>query len=300
MTNRLHWSLEFPEITKGFDIVIGNPPYVRADSDDETHVLQRSIIAGSNEYDLLLEKWDLYVAFIERAIKGLANERGILGFIVSDAVCTVKYAKKLRQYLARGCQISRLDYFENYDVFPGISIVPVILFLEKSMPPGLTEKVLHRDRFETIVELGTFPQTDETIFRKANPQNIFPEFTDCELLGTICYISKGMVLSADEKKHHGEFTAEDLISATREGDYSMSFIDGKDCTRFAVESIRFLEWGTDRCPAKISRKTFPELYTNEKIIRGRMNDGVLDRNGLLTSANAMVLKRFIELKGVSF
>jgi hypothetical protein len=309
MTSRLHWGLEFPEIfaggtapgrnrdRKGFDIVLGNPPYVRADSDDETTVLQRSIIAWSSEYSLLFEKWDLYVAFIERAIKSLLNDHGMLCFIVSDAVCTVKYAEKLRQFLARECHVSRLDYFEGYDVFPGISVVPVVLFLEKA-GPWLTEKVVHRGRFDTIVKLGIFPQADASIFRKTNSSIKYPEFTDCELLGKICYISKGMVLNADEKRYPGEFKAEDLIFLENTGDCTMPFIDGKDCTRFAVFSIRFLEWGTDRCPAKISRKTFPELYVKEKIIKGRMNDGVVDRIGLLTSANAMVLKRFIDLRGI--
>jgi hypothetical protein len=51
-------------IKNGFDIVIGNPPYVRADNPAIAE--QREIIKNSGQYITLWEKWDLMVPFIER------------------------------------------------------------------------------------------------------------------------------------------------------------------------------------------------------------------------------------------
>jgi len=108
-----------------------------------------------------------------------------------------------------------------------------------------------------------------------------------------------MVLNADEKKFKGEFYAKDLISFYKSEINTMPYIDGKDSERFKIKKLRYLEWESERCPAKISRKTFPELYQGSKIIRGRMNEAVLDSgNGILTSANALIFKRFIDLTDV--
>ena len=61
-------------IRDGFDITIGNPPYVRADSSDQ-HLELRQKIENSNQYETLWEKWDLYIPFIERSYK-LLKPRG--------------------------------------------------------------------------------------------------------------------------------------------------------------------------------------------------------------------------------
>ena len=83
-------------IRDGFDITIGNPPYVRADSGDE-HLKMRQKIEDSNQYETLWEKWDLYIPFIERSYK-LLKPGGFTTLIVSDAYCHSKYAQKSQNW----------------------------------------------------------------------------------------------------------------------------------------------------------------------------------------------------------
>jgi len=95
--------MEFPSVFfrnegfKGFDIVMGNPPFVRADTVDEWFLLQRNLLEQLPSYENLWEKWDIFVAFIERSLRHLLKENGYFGFVVSDAICTVKYSQKIRK-----------------------------------------------------------------------------------------------------------------------------------------------------------------------------------------------------------
>ena len=85
-------------IRDGFDITIGNPPYVRADSGGE-HLEMRQKIEDSNQYETLWEKWDLYIPFIERSYK-LLKPGGFTTLIVSDAYCHAKYAQKSQNWFS--------------------------------------------------------------------------------------------------------------------------------------------------------------------------------------------------------
>jgi len=102
-------------VTDGFDITIGNPPYVRADSGQE-HLVMRRAIEATGDYETLWEKWDLYIPFVERAYK-LLKPGGLTTMIVSDAFCHAKYAQKAQTWLLRHSRILRLDFLSQIKVF---------------------------------------------------------------------------------------------------------------------------------------------------------------------------------------
>lgn len=85
-------------------------------------------------------------------------------------------------------------------------------------------------------------------------------------IGDLFYVSKGMVLNSDETKDKGGFKKKDLISLDRDPIHSKKFIEGKDIEPFKVKRIRYLEWNTERCPNKVSRPTFEELYVSPKLL----------------------------------
>ena len=86
------------------------------------------------------------------------------------------------------------------------------------------------------------------------------------VLGDFCYISKGMVLNADEKKAKGEFVKKDLISETFDEIHPKKYIEAKDIDKFVINKSRYLEWGTKRVPNELSRPTFEEIYTSKKLL----------------------------------
>lgn len=80
-------------------------------------------------------------------------------------------------------------------------------------------------------------------------------------LGDISYISKGMVVHADEREARGTFELRDLVSDRKDKMHPRSFVEGKHLDRWIPVETKWLEWGTRRAPALFSRPTFPELYT---------------------------------------
>jgi adenine-specific DNA-methyltransferase len=120
-------------------------------------------------------------------------------------------------------------------------------------------------------------------------------------LADICYISKGMVANADEKKAKSAFKLQDLLSNTKDQDHSKPFVEGKDINKWLPTSHKWFEWNTDRSPALLSRPTFPELYEqNEKIMLTMVGAyrGVIDTNRLYSNHSLFLCLLWKDLKGV--
>jgi len=122
-----NWEEEFPEVFKqgGFDVIIGNPPYVRVDNLDETdkNYWKESFTSTQGKYDL-------YYLFIEKSINLLKSD-GNLGFIVPNKFCVADSGKKLREIISSSSISSRLISVSRIDIFKGVSNYPVLLFLTK-------------------------------------------------------------------------------------------------------------------------------------------------------------------------
>ena len=261
-------------IRDGFDVTIGNPPYVRADSGDE-HLKMRQKIEDSNQYETLWEKWDLYIPFIERSYK-LLKPGGFTTLIVSDAYCHSKYAQKSQNWFLKNSQILRLDFFSKVKIFDAGVRNITYLFQRADGSQQKPERRVHYPEFGAVNLLPTNEQCELT------HRVFFPEDTDFQsplvltvTLDEICYITKGMVVHAHEKKARGEFELRDLVSDMRDEDHPKPFVEGKHLARWLPATNKWLEWGTERAPDLFSRPTFPELYrVKEKLISVDMAAGV--------------------------
>ena len=261
-------------VRDGFDITIGNPPYVRADSGDE-HLEMRQKIEDSNQYETLWEKWDLYIPFIERSYK-LLKPGGFTTLIVSDAYCHSKYAQKSQNWFLKNSRILRLDFFSKIKIFDAAVRNVTYLFQRAAGSQQKPERRVHYPEFGTVNLLSTNEQR-ELIYRV-----FFPEDTDFQsllaltaALDEICYVTKGMVVHAHERKARGEFELRDLVSDVKDGHHPKPFVEGKHLARWLPATNKWLEWGTERAPDLFSRPTFPELYgVKEKLISVDMAAGV--------------------------
>ena len=104
-----------------------------------------------------------------------------------------------------------------------------------------------------------------------SPYDAFTNYMN--VLGDFCYISVGMVVNANEKNAQGAFKKEDLISDSYDAIHCRKYIEAKDIDKFQVKRVRYLEWNTERCPDKLRRPTFRELYDCPKLLINRL--GVL-------------------------
>ena len=100
----------------GFDVVVGNPPYVRADEGAAGYLDYRRRIEDHPipaVRDVLTQKWDLFVPFVALGLHLLRQPGGRLGMIVSNAVETVSYAGRLWDYLATGNAVREVHFFDR-------------------------------------------------------------------------------------------------------------------------------------------------------------------------------------------
>ena len=213
-------------IRDGFDITIGNPPYVRADSGDE-HLKMRQKIEDSNQYETLWEKWDLYIPFIERSYK-LLKPGGFTTLIVSDAYCHSKYAQKSQDYFLKNSRILRLDFFSKIKIFDAGVRNITYLFQKVDGSRQQPERRVHNPEVGAVTLLPTDEQCNLT-YRAFFPEDInLQQFlTPTVALSDICYISYGLTPSSNEKTAKGEFTTSDLVADKKDELHCKPFVEGK-------------------------------------------------------------------------
>jgi hypothetical protein len=119
-----HWGMEFPEVfleRGGFDVVIGNPPYVRQER------IGRLKPYFQNQFVTYHGVADLYVYFIEEGVS-LLKSGGMFGIIVANKWMRANYGEPLRQWLKQQ-RIEGIIDFGDLTVFEGTTIYPCILRL---------------------------------------------------------------------------------------------------------------------------------------------------------------------------
>ncbi len=283
------WQAEFPQVFErgGFDVVIGNPPYVSAPMQVASPEMaaQRQAIIDSGKFNTLHQKWDLYIPFIELGIKHLCKDGGFCAMIVPYPLTNQLYAMKCRQMLLNEYNLIGVVDCTGTKVFAD-AVVQSCIFVDRKTKPQGSVAISKIDNDEICFafskENQEFIQDEKNfIWNTTEHKREANRHSDMHVLGDFCYISVGMVLNADEKIAQGEFTKDDLIRDLPDEIHTKKYIEGKDLERYLIKRVRYLEYGTERCPAKIRRQTFPELYVNKKlVINGLGNFKVaLDCNG---------------------
>lgn len=121
------WWEAFPEVSAqgGFDVVVGNPPYVRAEllTSLKDHLEDR--------YESYHGAADLYVYFYELGVK-LLRHGGRMSYIVTNKWLKTGYAERLREFFATSTDIEEiLDLGHARGVFPEADVFPCILRVKK-------------------------------------------------------------------------------------------------------------------------------------------------------------------------
>ncbi|HVI03236.1 MAG TPA: N-6 DNA methylase, partial [Enhygromyxa sp.] len=111
----------------GFDVVIGNPPYVRHE------LLGAYKDHWSRTFEVYDGSADLFVYFFERGLRLLAPG-GRLGFVVSNKWLRGGYATRLRELLAREYTIESLVDFGHAPLFPDADAFPCIITVRRNAP----------------------------------------------------------------------------------------------------------------------------------------------------------------------
>lgn len=121
------WNEEFSEIFNlgGFDVIIGNPPYVRVQE-----IEYNELDYYSNNFNFAMGHIDMSILFIELATR-LIKENGKIGFITSNMFLTTNYGENIRDYLSKvdNIKIDKILDFGDLPVFEdALTYVDIFLF----------------------------------------------------------------------------------------------------------------------------------------------------------------------------
>ena len=118
------------DVKGGFDIVTGNPPYVRI----QTLKQQNPEVAEfyKEHYESARKgSYDLYVVFVEAGL-GFLKPNGNLAYILPHKFFNAQYGEPLRGLIAKGRYLKHVVHFGDQQVFPGATNYVCLLFLDKA------------------------------------------------------------------------------------------------------------------------------------------------------------------------
>lgn len=146
-----NWQKEFPQIFEkgGFDVVIGNPPYVPTEyiNDDDKVYLEKN-------YQSAYGRINLYPIFYEKGLRVL-KDSGVLGYITPYTILKNQYYKQSRKFILENSTIIELIDFKGILVFQDAAVDSIILILEK--------KISDKYEFKQISNIKSFENQSYTV-----------------------------------------------------------------------------------------------------------------------------------------
>jgi type I restriction-modification system DNA methylase subunit len=124
-------------LSSQFDLVIGNPPYVRQEAIKELKPLLEKHYGGKDKNGNPLGAYsgtaDLFVYFIQRGIE-LLNPEGAFAFITSNKWYRAKYGERLRSWISRQAKLRRIIDFGDAEVFEALAYPTIIIATRRTAP----------------------------------------------------------------------------------------------------------------------------------------------------------------------
>ena len=266
-----NWEQEFPQIFAkgGFDVVIGNPPYVFA----RDNFKQEEKDYFAREYVSAKYQINTYLLFIEKTVH-LLKEKGVYGLIIPNSWLMMYSGEGLRRFLLETNKLNQIINLAGYS-FESANVETVILLAEKDI-------IKNENSIQILLNNGNefylshYKQQTEFVNNKGFEFKVFLDDDTDELnfkitnnsqeLDSLVEIKAG--LQAYEKdKGEPKQTADDVKNRPYDYDYqfdenTFKYLDGKDVGRYYITwSGLYLRYGKHLA----APRTF-NLFKGKKII----------------------------------
>ena len=218
-----NWQEQFPKVFErgGFDVVIGNPPYVNManiQNEQEREYYQ-------NNYSTVKNKCDLYSIFTEKA-KSLLVENGLLGFIFPNSWMGTESFSKFRDFLSKNVRVYQLVELPP-GVFEDAIVTTVLCFYQNAMPEVSDNVDIYSCIDKQFVKKD-FVLSYEQILKNPNSSFAFEktislENVPCKMLSEIASFSLGIKTSDDAR----------FVFKTPIDETCYKFIRGRNITRWS-------------------------------------------------------------------
>ena len=182
-------------IDGGFDVVIGNPPYIDSETMEKTMPEMRQLY--KNLFSTARGNWDMFIIFVEKGIS-LLKCNAAISMIVPNKLIAAKYARELRSFLSKKSLLVIRDY-SKVKVFEAF-VYPCVFVLSntKSNAPII---------FQTMKELNIV-EDSHIVSRNVFGKDLFWDkyFIDSDRLDVMLHVSNNKELSFIIKEIYGAAT----------------------------------------------------------------------------------------------
>ncbi len=259
------WHTWFKDIfdNSGFDIVIGNPPYINVENLDE-----KTKDYLFTNYSTCQGRTDIYIGFIEKSI-ALMNCKGVTSFIIPYSYTNQNYGELSRKMLTEKYSINEIVDTSNYYVFDNAVVKNIIIRFGKSKGDYTLIRIAdNKECFEQanfgdrILPTKTFLQLKNCRIETKPFENIMGIKENIEKasirLGKIYLVAYGVRVN---NKYDKNKPKNYYIHDTPRAQYK-KFTEGKCIDRYTFTQYGWLNY----CPNEHYNSMFPELFENEKLM----------------------------------
>ena len=244
--NSFEWRFEFPEVLDddgyfvGFDVVIGNPPYIRHEQ------IKKFKPYFQKQYKVYNGVADLLTYFIELSYN-ILKKQGQFCFIISEKFTRADYGKELRKFLLQNCTIDTIIDFAGYKVFDSATVDTLIISFQKEISKSKFVNYCNiKEDFETKKMLKYIEENEKQIPIKNLTEQSFI-FEDAKIMQirkkieTIgkplkdwnIQISRGIITGLNEAFIIDEATKNKLISKDKKNQELLKpILRGRDIFRY--------------------------------------------------------------------
>jgi hypothetical protein len=264
---------------EGFDIVIGNPPYVSANN---MSIHDRNFFNSYGFYKTLKGKWDLYLAFTERSLR-LLEPNGFFTFIVPFGLLNQPFAEEMRKTILKDYTLHSIVDLHNNKIFENATIPSCIPLIQKAVSKSYRVEILEYQPDQNVflykhaIDIAKYRDGTQHMFRTEDlnaKSSILKKIKEAgSLLEQQFYVSTGAEIHGKETRATDGTT----ISGTSKFDVLHSkyqkglkpYIEGSAIKK-AKEgrySIPVVSTWLDYSNTEAMRSPkFKELFDSEKII----------------------------------
>jgi hypothetical protein len=282
--NVFDWQAEFPQILgagmpgakRGFDAVIGNPPYVNAWEMFVSDPRSREYLGAPGRYLTAERHWDLYVLFLERGLQ-LVRSGGRLSYIIPFAFAIQKYGMGAREMLLTRHTLESVADLRTVKVFGAVPVITIVPVVVKS-PPSQGAKIdVLRPRVGASPRqvLGIEPSHDvpQAAMLAQHERMLRLDLSDLALglcervdrlsvpLGQLMHVNYGAQMSSKQK---GAFGKDHVIRDSAESPTCKPLVSGRELYRYRLEwSGRYVEYAL---AAEMYGARWPEFFEQPKLM----------------------------------
>lgn len=270
----MEWRMEFPEILGedgeflGFDLVIGNPPYIFARNQSFTDEMKAYY---TNTYQVSEYQANTYTIFMELAYQ-LLRKGGTFSYIIPNNFLTIQTNSKVRQFITE--KTSDVFLINSLDkIFADASVDNCIIFFKKNAPNWVEVAELSHGEYTTIGRVasnffGEYPTFSISMVKYRQAVDIFWKVNNYPKLDRLEVATvKAGIMAYETGKGKPKMSAQDknnriYHSKEKIDDSYRRYLDGENVSRYKLTwNGEYIKYGEN-----LAAMRDPNLFNRPRIL----------------------------------